>query len=91
MRAKVGCNWTALPGIEYCLQDVTRLCLVSPFLHAFDDVNKEKQTQTISDAELLNKLWERYVHHLGISVDIIKQGFAWHMDHQGTQQTRRSC
>ena len=82
MRAKVGCNWTALPGIEYCLQDVTRLCLVSPFLHAFDDVNKEKQTQTISDAELLNKLWERYVHHLGISVDIIKQGFAWHMDHQ---------
>jgi formate C-acetyltransferase len=35
MRAKVGCNWTALPGIEYCLQDVTRLCLVSPFLHSF--------------------------------------------------------
>ena len=37
MRAKVGCNWTALPGIEYCLQDVTRLCLVAPFLHAFDE------------------------------------------------------
>jgi formate C-acetyltransferase len=82
MRAKVGCNWTALPGIEYCLQDVTRLCMVSPFLHAFDDVNKEKQTHLIPDAELLNKLWERYEHHLAISVDIIKQGFAWHMDHQ---------
>ena len=25
MRAKVGCNWTALPGIEYCLQDVPRV------------------------------------------------------------------
>ena len=38
MRAKVGCNWTALPGIEYPLQDVTRVCLVSPLLHALDDV-----------------------------------------------------
>jgi formate C-acetyltransferase len=38
MRAKVGCNWTALPGIEYSLQDVTRLCLVKPFQCAFDDV-----------------------------------------------------
>ncbi len=37
-RAKVGCNWTALPGIEYCLQDVTRLCLVAPFLHAFREL-----------------------------------------------------
>ena len=77
MRAKVGCNWTALPGIEYCLQDVTRLCLVSPFLHAFDDVMKNAEMPPTLDT-----LWERYVHHLGVSVDIIKQGFAWHMEHQ---------
>jgi len=31
MRAKVGCNWSALPGIEYCLQDVSRLCMLKPF------------------------------------------------------------
>ena len=35
MRQKVGCNWTALPGIEYPLQDVTRMCLVTPFTLAF--------------------------------------------------------
>jgi len=38
MRAKVGCNWTALPGVEYCLQDVTRVCLVTPLLLAIEDL-----------------------------------------------------
>jgi pyruvate-formate lyase len=77
MRAKVGCNWTALPGIEYCLQDVTRLCIVTPFLFAFNDV--------VSDPAMpktMESLWDRYMHHLRISVDTIKQGFDWHMDHQ---------
>ena len=76
-RAKVGCNWTALPGIEYCLQDVTRLCLVSPFLHAFNDIVSDPQAPRTMEA-----LWERYVHHLSISVDTIKRGFDWHMEHQ---------
>jgi len=77
MRAKVGCNWTALPGIEYCLQDVTRLCLVSPFLHAFNDV--------ISDPNMprtMDSLWDRYAYHLSICVDTIKEGFDWHLERQ---------
>jgi pyruvate-formate lyase len=82
-RAKVGCNWTALPGIEYCHQDVTRMCLVSPFTHAFDDVTSAMQRGDITEpAVMLDALWEAYVKHLSVSVDIIKQGFAWHMDHQ---------
>ena len=76
MRAKVGCNWTALPGIEYCLQDVTRMCIVAPFLHAFDEVVQAGEEPTV------DRLWERYVHHLGICVDTIKRGFDWHMEHQ---------
>lgn len=75
MRAKVGCNWTALPGIEYCLQDVTRMCLVAPFLHAFHDV------MDVDSPRTMEALWERYVYHLGISVDTIKRGFDWHMAH----------
>jgi formate C-acetyltransferase len=76
MRAKVGCNWTALPGIEYCLQDVTRLCLVSPFIHAFNDVTESDMPKT------MESLWDRYVHHLGICVDTIKEGFDWHLERQ---------
>jgi len=76
LRAKVGCNWTALPGIEYCLQDVTRMCMVAPFLHAFREVVDAEEEPT------LDSLWARYVHHLGIAVDTIKRGFDWHMEHQ---------
>ncbi len=76
MRAKVGCNWTALPGIEYCLQDVSRVCLVSPFLHAFHDVMESGSSRN------MEILWNRYVYHLGIAVDTLKRGFDWHMAHQ---------
>jgi pyruvate-formate lyase len=78
LRAKVGCNWTALPGIEYSLQDVTRQCLTTPLLLALDELVDE--THAPKDIE---ELWERYVHHLGISVDLMKEGFDWHMAHQG--------
>ena len=77
MRAKVGCNWTALPGIEYPLQDVTRVCLVSPLLHALDDVVRNEAQEPA-----LAALWERYVHHLGCAVEAVKQGKDWHMAHQ---------
>ena len=93
-RAKVGCNWTALPGIEYCLQDVTRVCLVAPFLHAFDDLLAMRRAgdaggnghrahhEIVSQDPWLQALWERYVHHLRIVVDTIKEGKDWHMAHQ---------
>ena len=77
-RAKVGCNWTALPGVEYCLQDVTRQCLVAPFLHAFTDVVAHESGG--AEAPSMDSLWDRYLHHLGISVDAIKEGKDRHME-----------
>ena len=41
MRAKVGCNWTALPGIEYPLQDVTRANLGFALHYALEDLREE--------------------------------------------------
>ncbi len=76
MRAKVGCNWTALPGIEYPHQDVTRCSLIAPLLLAFEE--------TVADSthpRTMEALWERYVNHLAISVDVFKQGSDWHMEH----------
>jgi formate C-acetyltransferase len=77
MRAKVGCNWTALPGIEYCLQDVTRLCLVTPLMRALEEVVALGPRSRTMDA-----LWERYAAHLGASVDAVKEGKALHMERQ---------
>ena len=76
MRAKVGCNWTALPGIEYPLQDVTRQCLVTPFLLAFYEMAADSEHPQTMEA-----LWDRYVHHLGVSVEVMKEGFDWHIAH----------
>ncbi|MBC7235544.1 MAG: pyruvate-formate lyase [Chloroflexi bacterium] len=95
LRAKVGCNWTALPGIEYCLQDVTRVCLVQPFLFAWQDVmaaRRKGETPEPGEAlpaeegwptdPTLRALWARYVHHLGFIVATLKEGKDWHMAHQ---------
>jgi formate C-acetyltransferase len=77
MRAKVGCNWTALPGVEYCLQDVTRVCLVTPLLLALDEMLADASTTPSIEA-----LWARYAHHLGLSVETVKEGKALHMERQ---------
>ena len=76
LRAKVGCNWTALPGIEYCHQDVTRQCLIAPFLLAFNELVDDPLAP-----RTLDELWRRYVEHLSISTRVLKEGFDWHMAH----------
>ena len=84
MRAKVGCNWTALPGIEYCLQDVTRICLIKPFQIAFNEVMEAAKT---GSEPTLDALWERYTHHLSIVVDTLKEGKDWHMKYHSRNTT----
>jgi pyruvate-formate lyase len=76
MRAKVGCNWTALPGIEYSLQDVTRECLVTPLLIALDELMADPDAP-----RSMEELWRRYADHLRASVELMKEGFDWHMAH----------
>lgn len=73
MRAKVGCNWVALPGIEYPLQDVTRVNMAWPLVYALDDVMEAGEPS-------LDSLWERFSHHLKIMVDCIKDGYDIHYE-----------
>jgi len=73
MRAKVGCNWVALPGIEYPLQDVTRVNMAWAFVIALDDVMKEENPS-------LDKLWELFGSHLKVMVDCIKEGYDYHCE-----------
>jgi formate C-acetyltransferase len=82
MRAKVGCNWTALPGIEYCLQDGTRLCVITPLLLALDEIVARAPAERTMDA-----LWERYAHHLGVVIDAVKEGKDIHMQRQARNHT----
>jgi len=73
MRANVGCNWVALPGIEYPLQDVTRLNMAWAFHHALDDVMAEGSPD-------MDKLWAHFSKHLEIAVKCIAEGYDWHYE-----------
>jgi pyruvate-formate lyase len=78
MRAKSGCNWTALPGIEYPLQDTNRCCLIQPMLLALDDMLADPTAP-----HTMEELWRRYIEHLTISVGLFKEGYAYHMEKHG--------
>ncbi|MCL2378812.1 MAG: pyruvate-formate lyase [Defluviitaleaceae bacterium] len=73
MRANVGCNWVALPGIEYPLQDVTRLNMGWVFHHALNDCMAETEPS-------LEKLWLHFSRHLKLAVECIAEGYDWHYE-----------
>lgn len=76
MRAKVGCNWVALPGIEYPLQDVTRLNMAWALLYSLDEVMETLDDNTY----IMTSLWDGFVRHLAIMVDCVKEGYDWHYE-----------
>ena len=73
MRAKVGCNWVALPGIEYPLQDVSRINMAWQLQYALDNVMAD-------DNPTMEKLWEHFASHLSVAVDCIMEGYDWHYE-----------
>lgn len=73
MRAKVGCNWVALPGLEYPLQDVTRVNMAWAMMAALDDVLPNENPS-------MEKLFDRFGYHLTAMVDCIKQGYDHHYE-----------
>lgn len=74
MRAKVGCNWVALPGIEYPLQDVTRINMAWAFVIAF------REMMEAPDTAGLDTLWNLFSEHLKVMVECIKAGYDVHYE-----------
>lgn len=72
MKAKVGCNWTAIPGREYPLQDVTRCNLGFAFHYAMEDVRAGERS--------LDYLFDRFCYHTKVIVDSIKAGYDKHYE-----------
>lgn len=71
-RAKVGCNWTALPGREYPLQDVTRANLGFALQYALEDIKNGERD--------LEVLFQRFGYHVDQIVDSIKAGYDAHYE-----------
>lgn len=80
MRSKVGCNWTAIPGREYPLQDVTRCNLAFALHYALEDLKAGEDEPT------LDQLYERFCVHTEIIVNSIKAGYDKHYEVVGRNQ-----
>ena len=83
MRVKSGCNWTAIPGYEYPLQDVTRCNMAVALTHALDDLKGmgAEAVRGLLEELDLEKLFKRFFDHLKIMLDCIKEGYDWHYEH----------
>ena len=77
-RIKVGCNWCAIPGWEYPLQDVTRCNMGMAFWYALQDVKALDESE-----RSLEYLFERTCYHTKNIVDSIKQGYDRHYETVG--------
>lgn len=73
MRVKCGCNWVAIPGREYPLQDVTRVNMAVALHYALEDLEVDGEYS-------MEYLWERFCEHLNIMVDCIKRGYDKHYE-----------
>lgn len=74
MRIKAGCNWTAIPGEEYPLQDVTRVNMPMALVKALEDVRQDRGIT-------LEAVWNRFIHHFTVMLDCIREGYDWHYAH----------
>lgn len=73
MRVKCGCNWVAIPGREYPLQDVTRVNMAVALHYAIEDIKED-------GCHTMEHLWERFCEHLNAMVDCIKKGYDRHYE-----------
>lgn len=72
-RIAVGCNWMALPGREYPLNDCIKINCAKVFDVAWHEVSTEPEPT-------VEKLWERFCRHLKRAVDVTARGINFHLE-----------
>lgn len=71
-RIAVGCNWMAIPGIEYGLNDSIKLNLAKVFEVAFYELISRPEPS-------VEKLWALYRKHLAVALDAVFQTTDFHL------------
>ena len=74
-RIAVGCNWMAVPGREYPMNDTVKVNIAKVLEQALLDMEKEENKST-------ERLFQLYQEHLKIAVATIAAGVNLHIDHQ---------
>ncbi len=74
-RIAVGCNWMAVPGREYPMNDCVKINVAKVFEVALHQMMDEGQPST-------ERLFELLEHHLRRAVEVTAAGINLHIDHQ---------
>ncbi len=73
-RIAVGCNWMAVPGKEFPMNDTVKINVAKVFEEALKDLRLEGEKST-------EKLFALYEDHLKKAVEITAAGINHHIDH----------
>lgn len=71
-RIAVGCNWMAIPGIEYGLNDSIKLNLAKVFEVAYYEMMAGEDPST-------QKLWALFEKHMAIALDVVFKTTDFHL------------
>ncbi|HCS74983.1 MAG TPA: formate acetyltransferase, partial [Clostridiales bacterium] len=74
-RIAVGCNWMALPGLEYPINDCVKINTAKVFEVALNQMRAESEYST-------TRLYELFCSHLVKAVDVTAKGINHHLDYQ---------
>ncbi len=74
-RIAVGCNWMAVPGKEFPMNDVVKINIAKVLDESLKDMKNEENKST-------ERLFEIYNAHLKKAVEVTAAGINLHLDHQ---------
>ena len=74
-RIAVGCNWMALPGLEYPMNDCVKINAAKVMEVALNDMRA-------SGVYATSDLYDRFIGHMKKAVTITASGINHHLDHQ---------
>lgn len=76
-RIAVGCNWMALPGLEYTMNDTVKINAAKVFTVAFQEMMAASGVKPS-----IGELWRRFEDHLRKAVLCAARGIDHQLDHQ---------
>lgn len=90
-RIAVGCQWMAIPGREYTLNDCVKINVAKVFEVALWEVLRDVERGDAAsaggqDGASVARIWSRFEHHLRAAVLCTARGLDWHLDHQKHNQ-----
>ncbi|MBQ7820797.1 MAG: formate acetyltransferase [Clostridia bacterium] len=74
-RIAVGCNWCAIPGREFPMNDTVKINVAKVFEVALDEMRGEGSCST-------ERLLELFEKHLTLAAEVTAKGINLHLDHQ---------